>query len=43
MKKRNLKPRNHVVVALLKRNGAGSHTKTTKQLRGKWKRSIEDV
>lgn len=31
------KPRNHVVLALMKRGGAGSHKKTTKQLRGKWK------
>ena len=37
------KPRNHVAIALMKRNGAGSHTKTTKQLRGKWKRDIKDV
>ena len=37
------KPRNHVVIALMKRNGAGSHKKTTKQLRGKWKRNIIDV
>lgn len=35
------KPRNYVVVALLKRNGHGSHQKTHKQLRGKWKRMTE--
>lgn len=27
------KPRNHVAIALSKRNGAGSHTKTNKQKR----------
>lgn len=35
------KPRNHVAIALSKRSGSGSHTKTTKQLRGKWKRDLE--
>jgi hypothetical protein len=35
------KPRNHVALALMKRNGAGSHEKTTKQLRGKWKRDMD--
>jgi hypothetical protein len=35
------KPRNHVVIALMKRGGAGSHQKSHKQLRGKWKRSME--
>ena len=35
------KPRNHVALALMKRSGAGSHEKTTKQLRGKWKRDME--
>ena len=33
------KPRNHVVLALMKRNGSGSHTKSHKQLRGKLKRT----
>lgn len=32
------KPRNHVVLALMKRGGAGSHKKTNKQLRAKAKR-----
>lgn len=32
------KPRNHVHLALLKRNGAGSHKKSHKQLRGKLNR-----
>ena len=35
------KPRNHVVIALMKRNGAGSHTKSHKQLRGQWKRNMD--
>ncbi len=34
------KPRNHIVLALTKRGGAGAHKKTTKQLRGKWKRDM---
>ena len=34
------KPRNHVVIALMKRNGSGSHKKSHKQLRGKWKRDL---
>lgn len=33
-----LKPRNHIALALMKRGGAGSHKKSHKQLRGKWKR-----
>lgn len=32
------KPRNHVALALMKRGGSGSHTKTHKQLRGKLNR-----
>ena len=35
------KPRNHVVLALMKRGGAGSHTKSHKQLRGSWKRNMD--
>ncbi len=35
------KPRNHVALALHKRNGAGSHTKSHKQLRGEWKRILD--
>jgi len=35
------KPRNHVALALQKRGGSGSHTKSHKQLRGKWKRSMD--
>jgi hypothetical protein len=35
------KPRNHVVVALMKRNGSGSHKKSHKQLRGQWKRNLD--
>jgi hypothetical protein len=35
------KPRNHVHLALSKRGGAGSHTKSHKQLRGKWKRTLD--
>lgn len=35
------KPRNHVQLALSKRGGAGSHTKTHKQLRGQWKRNMD--
>ncbi len=35
------KPRNHVVVALMKRNGSGSHQKSHKQLRGQWKRNLD--
>jgi hypothetical protein len=35
-----MKPRNHVFLALRKRNGAGAHKKTAKQLRGKWKRDM---
>jgi hypothetical protein len=35
------KPRNHVALALSKRGGAGSHQKSHKQLRGKWKRNLE--
>jgi len=35
------KPRNHVQLALIKRGGAGSHKKTHKQLRGKWKRTMD--
>ena len=35
-----MKPRNHVFLALRKRRGAGAHKKTTKQLRGRWKRDI---
>ena len=35
------KPRNYVILALLKRNGSGSHTKSHKQLRGKWKRNLD--
>lgn len=32
------KPRNHVALALMKRNGAGSHKKSWKQKRSAWKR-----
>ena len=35
------KPRNHVVRALIRRGGSGSHAKTHKQLRGRWKRSTD--
>lgn len=35
------KPRNHILLALRKRGGAGSHQKSHKQLRGKWKRTLE--
>ena len=35
------KPRNHVALALSKRGGAGAHKKTHKQLRGRWKRELE--
>ena len=35
------KPRNHVALALSKRGGSGSHTKTHKQLRGQWKRTLD--
>lgn len=35
------KPRNHVQLALMKRGGSGSHKKTHKQLRGKWKRTTD--
>ena len=35
------KPRNHIALALTKRGGAGSHKKTHKQLRGRWKRELE--
>jgi hypothetical protein len=41
MKTKTRKPRNHVVIALIKRNGAGSHQKTHKQLRGEWKRNLD--
>lgn len=34
------KPRDHVALAMFKRNGSGSHTKSHKQLRGKWKRDL---
>lgn len=35
------KPRNHVALALIKRGGSGSHQKSHKQLRGKWKRTLD--
>lgn len=35
------KPRNHVALALMKRGGSGSHQKSHKQLRGKWKRTLD--
>lgn len=35
------KPRNHITLAMMKRGGAGSHKKSHKQLRGKWKRDME--
>ena len=35
------KPRNHVALALMKRGGSGSHTKSHKQLRGQWKRNMD--
>ena len=35
------KPRNYVALALMKRSGSGSHTKSHKQLRGKWKRTLD--
>jgi hypothetical protein len=41
MKLKTRKPRNHIVMALLKRNGSGSHQKTHKQLRGEWKRNMD--
>jgi len=41
MKTKTRKPRNHVLIALLKRNGSGSHKKTHKQLRGEWKRTLD--
>ena len=37
---KNKKPRNYIFLALLKRQGAGSHTKTHKQLRNSWKRDL---
>ena len=43
MKVKTRKPRNHVVIALMKRNGAGSHQKSHKQLRGEWKRDLLGV
>jgi len=38
---KTIKPRNYIVIALMKRSGAGSHTKSHKQLRGKWKRNMD--
>jgi hypothetical protein len=35
------KPRNYIALALQKRGGSSSHTKTHKQLRGQWKRSLD--
>jgi hypothetical protein len=35
------KPRNYIALALHKRGGSGSHKKSHKQLRGKWKRSMD--
>ena len=32
------KPRNHIALALMKRNGAGSHEKSWKQKRQAWKK-----
>jgi hypothetical protein len=34
------KPRNHVALALMKRNGAGSHTKSWKQKRQSLKKEL---
>jgi hypothetical protein len=34
------KPRNYVAFALMKRNGSGTHKKTHKQLRNRWKREL---
>jgi hypothetical protein len=36
------KPRNYVALALMKRNGSGTHKKTHKQLRGVLNRNLED-
>jgi hypothetical protein len=36
-KQKQIKPRNPIVVALMKRNGSGVHEKTHKQLRSQWK------
>ncbi|MCE3267981.1 MAG: hypothetical protein K0R49_233 [Burkholderiales bacterium] len=38
--KRQSKPRNYVALALLKRNGAGAHEKTTKAKRAQSKRQL---
>lgn len=35
------KPRNHIVIALTKRNGAGSHKKPYKSQRGKLNRNLD--
>ena len=37
------KPRNHVALALIGRGGCGSHRKSWKQLRSKWKRISGDI
>jgi hypothetical protein len=36
------KPKNYVALAMQKRSGGGTHRKTHKQLRGRWKRSLCD-
>ena len=37
------KPRNHVALALMQRNGAGAHQKTVKALRAATKRQLKQL
>ena len=37
------KPRNHVALALMQRNGAGAHQKTTKAIRTATKRELKKL